>query len=422
MSGDRRRLAVTAALAVAVAGTSVAVDLSSNLELDLRATLEHAAYLHPGDPDRRTVGRLRAHALWAPVAWGEAEATVLATADSDGEIERRLDPDWSETALAPRSLEVRELRLAAHPAAADVAVGKLTVAWGVADLLRPTDAVTPRDLTDPLRDRPLGAWGAVVDLYPGSLDLTVAAVRHAPLRLPAADRRWFPVTTPVPVQLAPDLPRGSDAWIAALRLAGSGRGFDWTAVARHGPDLAPHVGAVEGTRVHLRYPDMTLLGGSVAAAVGGVVLRAEAAWRRYGRFHGLRVDEDFATVIAGVERRFPALLFDHDATVIAEVVHERHTGGPHLPREIAVLDPIRFFRTGLSLKLLLHNPTGWEAEAGLAADLRAGGTVVQLLVRRNVGDHVDLELAADILTAGGNPVMLPIAGNDRLIFRVVARL
>lgn len=416
---DLRRLAAVAVAAAAAAAS--AGELPSTLDLGLEATVEHSAYLHPGTPRSRTLARLEAHALWAPVAWGEAETSVIVKRDGDGEIDRSVTPDWRETAPAPRALEVRELKLVVHAAAADLTFGKLTAAWGVADLLQPTDAVTPRDLTDPLLDTRLGAWGAQADLFPGNLDLTLLAVRHAPLRLPSAARRWFPVATPAPLRLSQDLPHGGGAWVAALRLVGSGRGFDWTAVARHGPDLSPHLAAAAGLDARLAYPDMTLLGGSVAAARGPLVLRAEAAWRRYDRGGGSRPDEDFATLIAGIERRFPALLFGLDTTLIAELVHEHHTGGPHLPRELAVLDPVRLFGTGLSLRLLLHNPTGWEAEAGVVADLDAGGGLLQLLVRRNVSDTLDLELAADLLTAAGNPSLAPLAANDRVTTRLIVR-
>jgi len=341
--------------------------------------------------------------------------------DSDREIARNVSPDWRDTALKQRALEIRELTFTAHLPAVDLTFGKQVLPWGIGDALQPTDSLTPRDLTDPLNTTRLGAWGASADFYIGGTEAVVSLLRHAPDRLPLAGYRWFPVAGFGGIPIQRQLPTGRDAWIGALQLRGYARYFDWSLVARRGPDLAPHLANESPRGVVLDYPQMSLWGGWVSVPAGSVVLRGELAWRRYDRQPGPLPTEDFATLLLGVEHRFAGLVWGKDATWITEVVDEEHTGGARLPREIAILDPVRLFRTGLFSKLLVHNPTGWEAEVGGGTDLAEGGGIVQLLARYNASDRVKIEAGVDLLFAGGNRALEPIAGNDRFVLRTIVR-
>jgi hypothetical protein len=384
-------------------------------------TVTGLGYLHPGEPRSRVDARLLVEAVWAVAPWGEISGTVALNGDSDQEIERNAAPDWLERSLRRRAVEVRELELTAHLPAADLTFGNQALPWGIGDGLQPTDSLTPRDLTDPLLDERMGSWGASADLFLGGTEAILTAVRHAPHRLPLLDRRWSPVGDLGSLRVVRELPAGSDAWIGAFQLRGYARALDWSVVARRGPDLAPHLAGVSPTAVTLDYPRMSLLGGWVSVPWGSVVLRGEIAWRRYERRAGRVPPEDFATALVGVEDRFAGLVLGKDATWITELVHEAHTGGTELPREIAILDPVRLLHTGVLTKLLVHNPTGWEAEAGGALDLAEGGGLVQLLARYNASDHLELEIGLDLLVAAGNPALAPIADNDRLVLRTTFR-
>lgn len=421
--GPSRVLRAAIACVVALAAPSFARGdvLTDALVLSLTAEVTGDVYQEKQAPGERSVGSLKLDALWAPVPWGEIVGNAFLSVDSDREIDRTLNPDWREDAVQPRSLEVTELAGVGHFSSFDVTIGKLVANWGIGDLLQPTDSLTPQDLTDPLRDRRIGSSGMLVELFPGDLELDLAIVRHAPHRLPQSDHRWFPVRDLGGVELERELPSGGEAAILAARLHGTARGLDWMLTVRHGPDLAPHVGIEDGMPL-LVYPDMMLAGASISAAVDRFVLRSELALRRYDRRSGGSVNEDFATILLGLERRYPALVLGTDATMIVELVRDQHVAGLELPREIAILDPARLLRTGLSAKLLTHNPTGWEAEVGIVGDLEEGGGIVQLLVRRNLGDRVDVELGVDVLIAGGNAALEPVADNDRATFRAVSHL
>lgn len=62
---------------------------------------------------------------------------------------------------------------------------------------------------------------------------------------------------------------------------------------------------------------------------------------------------------------------------------------------------VSLLRSGLLSKLLVNNPTGWEAEAGGALDLADGGGLVQLLARyqdrSQEGHSAQKSLACDTL-------------------------
>jgi hypothetical protein len=400
---------------------SGATHSGDSLDLATTLTLTGVSYLHSGRPHARADARLLLEPVWTLGTWGEMSGAIVAGLDNDGEIARDASPDWRETSLRAHATEVRELQLTAHLPAADLTFGKQVIRWGIGDALQPTDSLTPRDLTDPLLDRRLGAWGASADFFFGGTEAVVSLLQHAPDRLPLADRRWFPVGDLGAAALTRRLPSGSDAWIGALQVRGYARYFDWSLVVRRGPDLAPHVASITPALITLDYPRMSLIGGWVSVPVGGLVLRSELAWRRYDRQSGQATAEDFATLLAGVEHRFAGLVWDKDVTWITELVDEEHTSGSRLPRAIAILDPVRLFRTGLYSKLLLHNPTGWEAELGGGADLAKGGGISQLLVRYNASDRLEFELGLDVLFADGNRALGPIAGNDRLMLRTVFR-
>lgn len=396
-------------------GTGRSLDIASTL------TLTGVSYLHSGRPRSRLDTRLLLEPVWALGGWGEVAGAIVTSVDSDREIARDASPDWRGASLRARAVDVQELQLTAHLSAADLTFGKQVAPWGIGDALQPTDSLTPRDLTDPFLDQRLGAWGGSADFFLGGTEAVVSLLQHTPDRLPLADRRWFPVGDLGATSLARRLPSGGDAWIGAMQLRGYARHLDWSLVARRGPDLAPHLAAISPRLVILDYPQMSLVGGWVSVPVGSVVLRSEVAWRRYDRQSGRETAEDFATMLAGVEHRFAGLVWGKDATWITELVDEEHMAGPRLPREIATLDPVRLFRTGLFSKLLLHNPTGWEAEVGGGVDLAEGGGISQLLVRYNASDRLEIELGLDVLFADGNPALAPIAGNDRLVLRTIFR-
>jgi hypothetical protein len=239
------------------------------------------------------------------------------------------------------SLEVNEAWADVHLRRADLRLGIQKLAWGKLDGIPPTDVVNPRDFHDPIvqdfEERKIGVPALLGTYYLpdlprlalGELRATLVWVPIAvPPRLGLAQERWFPTSTtppsqvtippkqlggfaasfphglPIPVDfgtLNHRPPRGLDDGGIGFRLGGTWRESDWDLYHYTGPETGPDC----DLRVYLRHPPglpfpvtavsrlrqahdvIHMTGADAATVLGGLTLRAEAAYfddRPYLRF------------------------------------------------------------------------------------------------------------------------------------------
>jgi hypothetical protein len=268
----------------------------------------------------------------------------------------------------------------------DWRLGKQIVAWGRADGINPTDAVTPRDTTVLLpfdADQRTGVWGVMGSyalsseaslsiLWKGNFEPTV-------IPIPRAQRSHFRYKQP-------ERPRPQ--W--GLRLNRAGGDVDWSVSLYRGHSLLPHAGPdqpISGSPVTLTYPVITMAGADLATNFGQFGTRFEAAYTvpddtPAASEPGLRRN---LYIVAGIDRTiFPRLNFNLQAFV-------RHAWG--LPGTLEQRYQFaQGFNAGTFMQqrpwvhgLTLRISNAWlqetlEAEIYIQRFLRDNGTFVQPMV------------------------------------------
>lgn len=171
---------------------------------------------------------------------------------------------------------LREAYLDFHSGSTDVRVGHQIISWGRADEINPTDRLTPRDYTL---------------LTPNSSDqrrglLAARATQH--FALASVTAIWMPGSRPNTLPLAPA--RGisyvseaaSRSPQGAVKIEHTGGDIDASLSYFSGhdpdPDLAINARGSTGVVLALRQPRVKVLGVDAATTIGGLSLRAEAAY------------------------------------------------------------------------------------------------------------------------------------------------
>lgn len=320
--------------------------------------------------------------------------------------------------------------------ALDLRVGRQIIAWGKADLVNPTDHLSPRDFTDPLEsdDERLGVWavgprlqlgdvrweGAIVPVFTGSI-------------MPIGSPRWsppFPPQVPNPVipgqmvrltyEFAPARePATTFANVQyATRVSGSVRGWDvsasyfdgWEDVPRLDRQLAvsgPGTGTVRITPQHLR---KRAVGGDLATVVRSFTVRCETAYIRPDPLQG----PDHVQYVLGAERTFGDMLGSGGTFLLVQWIHSV-LPGDFVP---SPLDFNYLFERATTVRVQ-HNVTA-SAQVVVEGvyEWARDGYYVQPAASYRFGDNVRVEGLVDLLGGRATEFFGLFADNRRLQFRV----
>ncbi len=191
----------------------------------------------------------------------------------------------------------------------DIRVGKQAIIWGQAEGAFITDIVSPRDLRSfilsDFREIRKGIPAVKVDYYTGAFTLEgIWIPRFVPISMPAEGSLWrqepslLPgaAITPLPSQL-PDSSLENSELFGKIRYFGSQ--INWEVMGGYAWNDSPHIIGLtvtspgppitaEATQAYGRY---AVLGGSLSATLGSVVLRSEAA---------LYMDKPFSLAVSGM--------------------------------------------------------------------------------------------------------------------------
>jgi hypothetical protein len=370
--------------------------------------------------------------------------------DTHGDVDRTTvyvdDDRGSQRAL----LRFDRLSLRFELGAVRLEVGKQPLTWGRTDAINPTDNLTPRDWTDPLREVRLSPWAVRVNVEKRRWEGELALVpRYAPSRLPRLGGRWAmielqPVASPSypatgPPELLPVLGFGDpgypsvslDDLQAGLRLGRrSGRG-EWALSYYRGFDDAPHfdlsVGPPDPGTASLpvtlqpRFPRLEVFGADGVLLAGAWALRGEAARFRFPE--GL--DEDFLLWELDAEwtRRSWQLVVGYaegsgarEAGALDTARAERALAGAAasaVSLDLGFL-PVAFLHLGRSV------PTEWESGLDVLIGTEELDSLVQVSGSWPLGDTLRLGAELDLLSGPRGSFFGSWRDNDRL--RLFARM
>jgi hypothetical protein len=213
--------------------------------------------------------------------------------------------------------------------ALDLRIGRQILAWGQADLVNPTDHLSPRDFTDPLEsgDERVGIWGIRPRLQLGHVLFDGAIVpAFTGSKLPFGSPRWSPPMPPQlpnpldPAQVIPLTYAISESEPAttfghmqyAAKVSGNVRGWDISASYFDGWEDVPHVrrqltfsSAGTGTvGISTEYLRKWAVGGDLATVVGPFTVRGEAAYIHLES----STEPNYFQYVLGAERTFGDLM------------------------------------------------------------------------------------------------------------------
>ncbi len=363
-------------------------------------------------------------------------------ADTHSDVDRSTFYDDDDRGRQRALLRFDRLSLRFELGAVRLEVGKQPLTWGRTDAINPTDNLTPRDWTDPLREVRLSPWAVRVNVEKRRWEAELALVpRYAPSRLPRLGGRWaplepgpladpaFPAAGPPELELELAAARFPATDLnnlqAGLRLGRRGTRTEWALSYYRGFDDAPHFDVDVGrpapgaatlpVTLRPRYPRLEVAGADGVLLAGAWALRGEAGHFRFpeGR------DDDF-------------LLWELDAELTrgswqfvagyADVAGADHTVALDPPSGgaagAAALDlgalPAVFLHLGRSL------PTEWAASLEVVLGTRELDSLVQLSGSWPVGGGTRLGAEIDLIDGDRGSFFGAWRDNDRL--RVFARM
>lgn len=296
--------------------------LDGFIRLDSAYNYAHEAPLSddPVQTDYRGLSKLRlALQLEANLDFGQGwKALISGQANRDFAYGINGRENYTEQVLDTyeQESELREVYLQGSPASAlDIKIGRQIVVWGKSDNIRITDVLNPIDNREPglvdIEDVRLPLTMSRLDFYFGDWGLSTIAIHEIRFNKdPAFGSDFFISDTPLPPEVVPE--DGGANTEYAVSLNGIFSGFDlafyWARIFDDDPRLFSTLGSNDLTTCVapgaclLRHDRITMTGAAFNIALGGWLLKAEAA-----HFDGLRFfnlpDQEFARldVLLGFE-------------------------------------------------------------------------------------------------------------------------
>ena len=318
----------------------------------------------------------------------------------------------------------------------DVRVGRQILAWGKADLVNPTDHLSPRDFTDPLEsdDERLGIWGIRPRLQLGDVLWEGAIVPvFTGSTLPFDSPSWSPPLPPqIPNPVDPTRsisltyevmpPRDPASTFAnmqyATRVSGSVRGWDLSASYFDGWEDVPHVrreltltGAGTGTvRITPEYQRKWAVGGDVATVVGPFTVRGEAAYIELDPGNGT----DHFQYVIGVERTVGDMLARGGTFLLVQWIQTV------LPDDFvaAPLDFNYLFEKSTTLRVQYNLSAAAQVVVEGLYEWAGPGYYVQPAASYRFGDRLRVEGFVDLLGGSASQFFGIYEQNKRVQFRV----
>jgi hypothetical protein len=370
--------------------------------------------------------------------------------DTHGDIDR--DELYSDDERAPqrRPLRFERLSIRFDLGALKVEVGKQPLTWGRTDAMNPTDNLTPRDWTDPLREVRLPPWSLRANIESGRWEGELALVpSFAPSRLPRLGGRWipleairvpnplFPLEGPpelevVPTFAEPKLPATSlNNLQVGVRAGRHGRRGEWALSWYRGFDDAAHVDVSAGLpdlglgivplTLTTRFPRLEVVGAD------GVVIAGAWAWRfeaGHFRFPASR-DDSFLLYELDAEWtrgawRVVAGYADSSGGQEDRSLGERLTLTVDGDSRAGSVSLDRGFLPALFVHLGRSLPTEWEASFDATIGTEEGDSLIRLSGSLPVSDALRLGAELHIVRGDKGSFFGAWRDNDRL--RIVARL
>jgi hypothetical protein len=333
-------------------------------------------------------------------------------------------------------VHVREAYADVRHKALDVRLGRQIIAWGKADIVNPTDNLSPRDFTDPLEadDERLGVWAIRPRLQFGdALWEGVVVPVFTPSVLPYGSERWSP---PIPSQvpnpgnpgqmlrldhvfLPPNKPAGTfENMQYATRLSSTVRGWDvsasyfdgWEDVPRLVPQLSISGPDAATLQLTPEFRRKRAVGGDFATVVQAFTLRGEAAYIRPDPFLG----PDYVQYVLGVERTAGDMLSKGGTFVLVQWIHSI------LPDDFdpAPLDFNYLFERAVTARVQHNVTTAAQVAVEGLYEWARHGYYIQPSASYRVGDHVRVEGFVDLLGGRETEFFGLFADNKRIQFRI----
>ncbi|MCP4201247.1 MAG: hypothetical protein GY769_04860, partial [bacterium] len=239
-------------------------------------------------------------------------------ADTHGDVDRGRLYDDEDRGPRRAPLRFERLSLRFDLGTVKVEIGKQPLTWGRTDAISPTDNLTPRDWTDPLREVRLSPWAVRVNVEKRRWEGELALVPHyTPSRLPRLGGRWapvepvrvanpiFPAAGPPELEVELDFAEAEfpsttfDNVQTGVRFGRRGVLAEWAVSYYRGFDDAPHFDAFVGeldpaaaivpVTLTPRFSELEVVGADGVWLAGAWALRAEAGHFRFAE----DVDDDF---------------------------------------------------------------------------------------------------------------------------------
>lgn len=369
-------------------------------------------------------------------------------ADTRGDVDREPLYDDEDRDLRRALLRFERLSLRFDLGAVKVEVGKQPLTWGRTDAVNPTDNLTPRDWTDPLREVRLSPWALRVNVEKRRWEGELALVpRYASSRLPRLGGRWAPLE-PIPVAnpllpivgpaelevefdlVDPEFPGTTfDHLQTGVRLGRRGPRAEWAVSYFRGFDDAPHfdpavsepdpAAAILPVSLTPRFPRLEVVGADGVLLAGAWALRAEAGRFRFpeGRDDGFLLYEVDAEWTRGAVRLVAGY---------ADLSGETRAGGFDALTSLgdaAALGPLSLdlgFLPAAYLHLGRSLPTEWEASLEALVGIRDGDRLLRLSGSWPARDGLRLGAEVDLIDGGAGSFFGSWRDNDRM--RIFARV
>lgn len=306
--------------------------------------------------------------------------------DTHDEVARRWDVDFWDRGLTRPALAVRRLVLTLTHGPMTLELGKQFVRWGQVDIISPTDRFTARDYLLPLASEALATTAARFTLTGrGHTFELVAAPRLVPSRMPLLSHRWIGAQA-AGLDLIDDGARYPGGGQYGVRYNRNTSRVEYDVSFFQGYNPLPRLQVTPAgpatVSITRQYPAVRAYGGDAVVPLGGVALKAEAAWIESRH----QDTDDYGLYVVQLERQH------HDWLFIGGYVGEFVTAD----RGVLTYAPDRglarsfvaraSFTSDTNRSLVLETVTrqdgdGWYAKAEYS---RAAGTHWRVTVRATV--------------------------------------